>query len=75
MHVQKNIKLLVNLSYILVAETQFKIRSMQEYILPAVRNSLFGTFAAVLHIWRPSAISETWRQDVLWWRYDSYFKI
>jgi len=57
----------VNLSNTLVGETQLKIRSMQDYILLAVRNYLFSTFTAVFHIWRPSAPSETW-QDVLWRR-------
>jgi hypothetical protein len=36
--------------------------------LSTVRDCVFNTFAAILHIWRPSPPSTTWRRAMPWWQ-------
>jgi hypothetical protein len=40
---------------------------LEDHRLSAVRNCLFNTFAAILHIWKPSLPSSTWGRDWPWW--------
>jgi hypothetical protein len=40
---------------------------LEGHPLSVVRDCLFNTFAAVLHIWWPSLLSATWRRAIPWW--------
>jgi hypothetical protein len=41
---------------------------LEDQPLSAIRHCLFNTFAATLHIWRPSPPSATWGRAMPWWQ-------